>query len=83
MILIQDNIGMNYLKDNIDKSNNSYVTLNLISIDHYFSNVRSVLCQHPLSLLTYSKALAYDVLWHRISPIPYIGQLFILHQQLI
>jgi hypothetical protein len=53
---------MNYLKDNIDKFNNSYVTFNLIYKDNFFSNVKSVLCQHPLPLLTYSKALAHGVL---------------------
>lgn len=62
MIVIQDIIGVNCLKDSTDKSDSSYVTLNLISEDDSFSNVRSVFCQHPLSLLTYSKALAYDVL---------------------
>jgi len=36
MILIEDNIGMNYLKNNTDKVNSSYVTLNLISKDKLF-----------------------------------------------
>jgi len=42
MILIQDNIGMNYLKDNTNKSKNSYVTFNLICKNNYFSNVRKI-----------------------------------------
>lgn len=71
MILIQDNIGVNCLKDSTDKSDSSYVTLNLISEDNSFSYVRSVFCQHRLSLLTYSlRLLAYDVLRQRIFPIP-------------
>jgi hypothetical protein len=70
MILIQDNIWVNYVKDNIDKSNNSYVTFNLIYKDNFFSNVKGVICQHPLSLLTYSKALAHGVLWQKIFFIP-------------
>jgi hypothetical protein len=53
---------MNYLKDNIDKSNNSSITFNLTYKDNFFSNVKSVLCQHPLSFLTYSKALTHGVL---------------------
>jgi hypothetical protein len=61
---------MNYLKDSIDKSSNSHVMFNLIFKDNSFSYVKSVLCQRPFSLLTYSKALAYDILWQRISPIP-------------
>jgi hypothetical protein len=50
MILIPDSIGVNYLNDNTNKSNSSYVTINLISKDNFFSNVRSVLCEHLLSL---------------------------------
>jgi len=38
---------MNYPKNNIDKSNSSYISsLNLISKDNLFSNVRNVFYQH-------------------------------------
>jgi hypothetical protein len=37
---------MNYLKNNIDKSDNMYISsLNLISKDNFFSNVRNVFYQ--------------------------------------